>query len=514
MKPHRFFVSLTLEMFLAAMPFGATASIYAQGKIPETTATSQDAIARLQERLEAIEAKLRSLESRLDDMQRDRADEPEKSAGPQSGPAATPGANAVVVQKATIEEHFEALDQKLRIIERRRELEQETAAEKLKETAIVFAGKDGFSMTSADKNFQLKFDAYLQADSRLFVGQPSPALETFQIGRARPVFQGTIFKYFDFRIMPDFAGGQTVLQDLHLEFNYFPAAKFRFGKTKSPLGLEVLQGDTDLTFVARALPSLLLPVRDVGAQVFGDLRGGALSYAFGVFNGVPDGTSSDMDSNDGKDIIGRIFAHPFKNGSVEVLKGLGVGIGGSTGKQLGSLPSFKTSGQAVFFTYNSGIMAGGERHRFSPQAYYYWGSFGLLTEYAYSSQEVKKAAGLGAVQNRGWQVAASYALGGKPSYRAVLPKKSFNPKVGGLGAFEFTTRYSNLRVDKEAFSSGYADITKSAKQASAFVLGLNWYMARMVKFVVNYEQTRFQGGSLQGNRPTEHTILSRFQIGF
>lgn len=496
---------------------GSFLLIFAQGgsaqeKNSESKAMMQNS-AGIEERLSAIEAKLRSLQARLDDLQGAQSDKLQQKAGVKPV-AADAGVSRVDDERTGMEERFEALDQKLKIIERRRELEKESVAEKEKSTPVVSAGKDGFYFSSADKNFQLRFNGYLQADGKFFVGQPSPAIESFQLGRARPVFQGTIFKYFDFRIMPDFAGGQTVLQDLHLDFTYIPGAKLRFGKFKSPFGLEVLQGDTDLTFVNRAFPSALAPGRDVGAQVFGDIAGGSLSYAFSFVNGTSDGTSSDMDTNSGKDIVGRVFAHPFKNSSQTILKGLGIGAAVSNGDQQGSLPSFKTSGQAVFFSYVSGVTSDGNRYRLSPQAYYYVGPFGVLTEYTLSSQKVKKATTFGSIQNRAWQVAGSYVLGGKPSYRAVNPRKSFNPKEGGLGALELAARYGEIRLDQEAFSSGFADIAKSAKQARAFALGVNWYLAKMVKFVFNYEQTRFQRGNTIGNRDKEQALLGRFQIGF
>lgn len=483
--------------------------VSAQEKNSETK--TLQSYAGIEERISAIEAKLRSLEARLDELQGEQPRKAEQNANVKSPDADSSRGRD---ERIAMDERFEALDQKLRIIERRRELDNESVAEKEKSAPFVSAGKDGFYFSSADKNFLLRFNGYLQADGKFFAGKPSPGIETFQISRARPVIQGTIFKYFDFRIMPDFGGGQTVLQDLHVDFTYIPRAKLRFGKFKSPIGLEVLQGDTDLTFITRSFPSALVPSRDVGAQVFSDIAGGALSYAFGVFNGSMDGASSDMDTNSGKDLVGRVFAHPFKNSSQTMLKGLGIGAAVSNGDQLGSLPSFKTSGQAVFFSYLSGVTADGNRRRFAPQAYYYAGPFGVLMEYTLSSQKVRKATSLGSIQNRAWQVAASYVLGGKPSYRAVVPRKSFNPKDGGLGALELAARYSEIRLDPEAFSSGFADITKSAEQAKAFAFGVNWYLARMVKFVFNYEQTRFQGGGIGRDRAKEQALLGRFQIGF
>ena len=463
----------------------------------ETLPNPAQQMDRLAERLNALEARLVALETRLNALQ-----------------AGQPIKTDTDAQPVVVEAQIEALDQKLRILERKRELEQEEIAEKAKTTAAAGASKDGFLLSSADKGFQLKFNGYLQADSRLFAGQSSPIVETFQISRARPVFQGTIYKYFDFRIMPDFGGGQSVLQDLHLGINYLNHFKFRFGKFKSPLGLEVLQGDTDLTFVVRALPSQLMPVRDVGAQVYGDFQGGTISYALALLNGVQDNASSDVDTNDGKDVVARLFAHPFKENSRGFLKEFGVGIGGSSGDQHGIPSSYKSPAQAVFFAYVPGVTSDGYRYRYSPQAYYYAGPFGIMAEYTLSSQKAHRSNSLARIQNHAWQAAASYALGGKPSYRAVSPMKAFNPKASGWGALEFAARYHRLKVDEEAFSGGFADITKSAKEAQAFALGMNWYMAKMVKFVFNYEQTSFEGGSTEGDRPTEHVILSRFQIGF
>ena len=46
---------------------------------------------------------------------------------------------------------------------------------------------------------------------------------------------------------------------------------------------------------------------------------------------------------------------------------------------------------------------------------------------------------------------------------------------------------------------GFADITKSARRASAWAVGLTWYLNRNVKYVLNYEQTSFRGGAALGD---------------
>jgi phosphate-selective porin OprO/OprP len=90
----------------------------------------------------------------------------------------------------------------------------------------------------------------------------------------------------------------------------------------------------------------------------------------------------------------------------------------------------------------------------------------------------------------------------------------FNPREGSFGAFELTGRYHQLNVDNDAFILGFADPTRSARQAKAWTLGANWYFNPNLKLNLNYEQTRFTQGSATGDRPTEKLFLSRFQVYF
>ncbi len=485
-----------LSVFGIVLWYGLAWSAQAQS-------TSSGSTPSVEERLAAIEGKLRSLESRMDQA---------------LGKGEQKSSQEESAVELPLPERLDSLDQELRIIERRRELDEESVATKVKENPIVTAnGKDGFGFRSADSNFQLKVGGYVQADSRFF-SDDSQRLDTstFVLRRVRPLFEGTVYKYFDFRLMPDFGNGQTVLQDAYLDFNYLPGAKIRFGKFKPPVGLERLQAARDIDFVERGFPTDLVPNRDLGVQLMGDnLAGGIFNYALGIYNGVPDGMIGDVDTNNTKDFDARVFVHPFRKTSIAGLEGLGVGLSGTKGSQQGALPTLKTSGQSTFFSYSPGVVASGDLHRLSPQAYYYWGHLGLLAEYVQSVQEVKRATTSGEIKNQAWQVEGTFVLTGeKASYRAVTPKKAFDPTNRSFGALELTGRYGRLNIDNDAFIFKFADPTNSASEANAWLVGLNWYFARNLKFVVNYEQTHFKGGGPTGDRETEKVVLSRFQIGF
>lgn len=397
--------------------------------------------------------------------------------------------------------------------------------------------KDGFYLNSADNRFKLRIGAYAQTDARFFLSdEANQNTNQFLLRRVRLDVQGTVFKYFDFRILPDFGGSSVQIYDSYLDFNYFSQAKLRFGKFKPPVGLERLQSATSLMFVERGLPTNLVPNRDIGVQFFGDLFDGAIGYQLAIVNGVPDNLNptSTNDLNDDKDFAGRVFTLPFTNIDISALKGFGIGIAGSYGRQKGNtsspdVPTYKSTGQATFFSFNGAVtntdptknqgpvIAFGQRERISPQAYYYVGPFGALFEYVHESQEYARDKTTATFGNDAWQIAGSYVLTGEPaSYKGVTPFRPFQPIDGswGPGAFELTARYGEINIDSDAYSTGYADPTKSAHRASEYVLGGNWYLNKNVKLVLNYAQTSFAGGAKKGNRPDEYAILSRVQLAF
>ena len=79
-------------------------------------------------------------------------------------------------------------------------------------------------------------------------------------------------------------------------------------------------------------------------------------------------------------------------------------------------------------------IADGQAIRFSPQAYYSYGSFGLLTEYITSSQEVALGTDSDKLTNTGWQVAASYVLTGEAaSYKKRSSQREFSVRRKYLG---------------------------------------------------------------------------------
>jgi phosphate-selective porin OprO/OprP len=380
------------------------------------------------------------------------------------------------------------------------------------------AGADGFSLQSADGDYRLQFRAYTHFDGRFYPGDEGAAgTDQFLLRRVRPILTGTVAKHFEFTVTPDFGGGATALQDAYLDVRYSPRARLRVGKFKPPLGLERLQSATAIAFVERAFPTALVPNRDVGAQLSGELGGGVVSYAAGVFNGVLDGGSGDTDTGDGKDLAGRVFVSPFKRGS-SALKDLGFGLAASVGDQAGALPAYRSGGQLTIASYATGVTADGRRRRLVPQLSLYSGPLGLLFEHARADAFVRRASDgqRTDVGTRAWQATAGWVLTGEPaSFAGVRPRSAFDPSQGHWGALELVARVNGFEIDEQAFAAGLFDETRSVREAFAWGVGLNWYLNRYVKQVLDYERTSFTGGAAAGaDRAHENALFFRTQLSF
>ncbi|HEX4347361.1 MAG TPA: porin [Vicinamibacterales bacterium] len=394
-------------------------------------------------------------------------------------------------------------------------LAQTTAAAQSPVPAPIQAGfQDGFFVQSADGNNRLNFGMVAQTDGRFDTDAVNPITNTFTLRKIRPSLNGRVARYFDFKVTPDFGGGTTVIQDAYFDIRFSPKFRVRIGKDKTPIGYELLETDAYLLFPERSLASSLIPNRDIGVQVQGDLSS-KVFYAAGLLNGVPDGasTTTELDTNNAKDLAGRIVVQPFRSSQVSAspLNGLGLALGGSHGNESGALPSFKTSIQQTYFSYATTATASGEHHRVTPALFYYYKSFGGFAEYATSSQAVAKA-GVGTrVVNDGWDVTTSFLVtGDTASYGLVRPKNAFDPANHHWGALQLLARVSRLTVDADAFSSGLtaAGASRQATQATA---GANWYLSQFVKIYGTYERTAFDAAS---GRATEHTVLFRTQLAF
>jgi phosphate-selective porin OprO and OprP len=469
---------------------------YAAGR-PTTNSTEAAEIEALKEQVQALDQKVQGLEQQREAEQQAVTD--------------------------TNQEQVQELDQKVRILERQRELDQEDAAAAAKTKPLVKLDASGFTLSSADSNFVISLHGVIQFDSRTFFDDHNLNNDAFLLRRARPIITGTVFHDFDFNFTPDFGGSTVQIFDAYLNYRFSPELQLEAGKFKSPVGLESLVADRDTLFNERSLATDLVPNRDLGAELHGDLFGGAASYAAGIFDGAPDysGAPVNTDSDNDKAFAGRIFLQPWKTTDVNALKGLGFGVGGSFESDrngaAGLTPGYTTDGQQKCFTYSAGTVANGQHWRVSPQGYYYYGPLGILGEYAISDQDVKNGAALADLQNKAWEVSASWVLTGEDAtYTGVTPRHPFNLHTGGWGAWQVVGRYEELNIDGAAFPT-FASSTASASSAHAWSAGLNWYLNRNIRLNASFSHTMFSGytGAVPAvPAQAENVFFTRIQLAF
>jgi phosphate-selective porin OprO/OprP len=370
-----------------------------------------------------------------------------------------------------------------------------------------------FVLQSSNGDNVLQFHLLAQLDGRFEVGDDQGLLtDTFLIRRARPILQGRVLRHFEFYFNPDFGLGNAVVQDAYFDTVFSNAFRLRFGKFKAPLGLERLMVAGSLPFAERALPTELVPSRDIGVQILGDLAGNRLTYMAAIENGVVDGGSADLDLNGNKEVAGRVIVRPFASRASSVLSGLGIGIGGSTGVTR-DLPLLRTASLMQPFLSYAGATGDGTRTRVTPQAVYYGKAFSAYAEYVRSGQPIRRGDVRADIDHTAWQAAGTFVLTGEPvTERAVRPRNNFDFGGGHMGAIQVTARYHVLEVDEDAISLGLA-LAGSSHKAEAMTFGVNWYLNPYVKYVCNVERTVFDDDA-DGPRSPENAVIFRAQLSF
>jgi phosphate-selective porin OprO/OprP len=439
---------------------------------------------------------------------------------------------------------IEEQKQRLLVLERKLELQQEAATTAAAAAPRITASASRFQLGSADGGNFVRLRGTLHADARTYGGESVPeTADTFILRRVRPTVEGTFGNIFDFKFMPDFAGGRSVVVDAYIAARFNPAAVLTVGKFKPPVGLERLQSSADLRFIERALPTALVPNRDLGVQFSGEVAGGAVAYQVGYFNGVTDGQSSDnlatpdVEVDTAGDYAARLFFQPFVNSDNFNLRGFGFGIGSTWVDVDGSaanaaLSAYRSPGQQSVFAYrantatgatpNNATFANGERLRLAPQLYYYRGSFGFLGEYTQVEQDVSRVVGATTLSDTlthsAWQAQFSWFLTGEEeTFRGFTPGSTYQVNKAGWGALELVARYHELDIDDDTFTGGaasFANPLTAVTRATAYGVGVNWYPWNTVKLSLNYENTSFEGGAATGDRADEKALLSRFAVNF
>ncbi len=440
----------------------------------------------------------------------------------------------------------------------------------------------GFAFQSADGTCQLRITGQLQADFRGYLdpvdtsttannyvaGTPTTGSpDEFLIRRARLGIEADMDRYYEFRLLPDFAGTSIAksITDGYMNVHYWDEFQFEAGKFKQPFSYEDLIQDRYVPTLERSMIDQLVPQRDEGVMIHGErLFAGAFDYAVAVSNG--DSNDSTLDNNDHKDFNGRIVFHPFHGSDgCDALRYLSVGLSGGVGTENEPLstssstpPTLTTPSTVTWFAFNSNyvssngttqtnpVIANGVRDRISPELTWFYHSLGFASQWYQEDQQMqlthgtassKAAAPLVDVQFEGFYFLTSYLLTGeeRTDYsQQIDPLHPFDPAspLASPGAWEFVARAERMEVGESAFAGGLASDRKtpangsinnalnnaSAHAAVVTTSGFNWYLNKWVRAQCNWEHAEFDGKVKIGNTPVpfskEDALYTRFQVIF
>ena len=350
-----------------------------------------------------------------------------------------------------------------------------------------------------------KFKGFLQYDS----GITGFTEKDFGIRRVRTDFRIGVSPQVEYRLNADYATGTPALLDAYANIKIADNQWIQIGKTKSPIGFELLQTPTNLLLPEFGFSTYLVPNRDTGIQWISKTK--EAEFNLGVFAGAPDFTSVDTESDRSRSIAGRAFFWPIRGESNAFGLGLGGNVESKTGTSSASnLGTYTYRGYGKLFSYSSGVYANGTGYRIVPQTYFVQGPLAVFGEYAVSSQEISKDGFQDRTVNTAWQLALQYVVTGETAtYGELVPAKPFGVDAG-LGALQLGFRIGELDLDDNAFTTYAA--TSQATKAQQLGASANWIWSKSVQWTLGVDHVkRFNDN---GTESSDVVAVLRSQITF
>lgn len=370
----------------------------------------------------------------------------------------------------------------------------------------------GAFLRTSDGNFETRIGGYAQFDFHGYQSGDHPP-NTYSIRRARMRIEGTLNRYFDYRVEAEMADTTSILlRDFYIRIDRTEKARLTFGQFKEPFSQEELRPDPSQDFVEKSLVNLLAPSRSPGIMLSGILHRGVFEYQAGSFNGK--GQLRDNNNGTPENAL-RLRFSPWRNSKAIWLKGLAFGGAVAQGKNIGgtSLRGQTTSRSFTFFTPDA---VNGKITRANAEMTWIAGPAALRAEYDQTNQDRDNlgfaGSNLPGVVAKGYMAQFTYLLTGetKSAIGSTSPRHPlFSTENGkmGLGAFELKARFDDLQI---------ANGSTKSNRSQTFYVGSNWYMNRFVRHMLDFGFERFQD-PVRSPKPGDKNyfvILSRIQVAF
>ncbi|SDK76756.1 phosphate-selective porin OprO and OprP [Catalinimonas alkaloidigena] len=354
-------------------------------------------------------------------------------------------------------------------------------------------------MVSDDQT--LRFGGRIQTDFHWSTTQGGEWL----IRRARMLATGYAFPHFRYMLSARFDRGEAELDQAFVESRHLPYVRVRAGQFKEPFSQSRLLSSLQLDLMERPMVvNALTPTSDIGLMAFGDVLGGSLEYAVGVFNGRP---FNQPENNRAKDVVGRLVARPFAHRKAAASH-LYVAISGASGLRNDSLDlvSFETHRGTAFYPHASVLQHDGRLTRLGADLEWLWSRYTLRAEWLRGQwSDVRHTQTNGQLEVAGFYITAGLMLTDdeKPRTTLLYPQHEFHPMQGEWGAWEVVLRYEQMTITNplaERFTA------RDPYRTSAWTAGLNGYLTEHIKWSLVSQWATWTA--------QEHSVLTRIQVAF
>lgn len=396
--------------------------------------------------------------------------------------------------------------------------EQDVEVERKNEELSTY--DQGFWLYKHDGNKSLKLGGYLELDGRFFL-EPHNFFTEFLIRRARLYVTGEITDLWGYMLMARWDRQQAGIHYAWIDTLLPKYARLRFGLFKEPFGLEALYSDLFWDFDERSLGTEnYMNIEDIGMMIFGKTESGRLEYGFGVFNG----NGKELETNGGKEIVGRVVFAPF-HGNKGLLDKLYLGVSGSYGRvdQDLSGDNFHTGAGTDFWIWagddddddEDSVISKGAQTRIGADFEWLYGSAAIRAEWLHvHSAKISFEDRSLPFTGTSWYVESSYIVTGEevPRNGPIIPFRDFKLCEGG-GALQLAIRYERFLAPKKFIEEGFAT---GSHIAQGVTLAANWFFNKEVALKLDWQYLRFAEKVEINNsfESFESVITARLQAEF
>lgn len=357
---------------------------------------------------------------------------------------------------------------------------------------IFFLSFFSLSLYSQSEN-KISVDSKLQFDGASFFGlsdSQTKIADGIAIRRARVALSAVMSEDWKSTIEIDFAAGKIQLLDANLAYSGLENFEFKIGNMKENFSMDCLTSSFNLPFLESSMSSdAFAPSFHLGTMGIYQNRG--LNASVGLFfQPISSASVADEYSSlnkqgiySGHSLTGRVFYNPFYSSEDYALH---IGAALSYRKpaplisgKYGNISFDSRSGSYINNKkyLSTGSITGVENTSLAGTelAFYYKG-LRFQSEYIHSQTAIKES---DPFNFNGYYLYAGYMLfGGKHKYDAKSGRFS-RPSLGNdWGDLEILARYDYVNLNHRDVKGG---------SCNAFTLGLNYYINKNVRFMLNYQ---------------------------